>query len=230
MGLIDMELHKAKRAAAERAVSYVKDGMTVGLGTGSTAKYVIEFLGKMVADGLKILGVPTSISTTKLADELSIPLLYDFEKIDLTIDGADEVDPNGNLIKGGGGAMTREKIVAAASSKRIMIVDETKLVQKLGAFPLPVEVLPFGWRFSAKRLAELGCQVNIRMSGGGDVFLTDNHNYILDCRFEKIVEPDALSREINSIPGVLENGLFVKRVQLVVVGDEKGGVREIVFE
>lgn len=224
-----MNLAKAKRAAAERAVSYIRDGMIVGLGTGSTAKYVIEFLGMMVGDGLKIHGVPSSIATEKLAGELSIPLLYDFEKIDLTIDGADEVDPSGNLIKGGGGALTREKIVAAASSKRIIIVDETKLVKKLGASPLAVEVLPFGWRFTEKRLCDLGCQVNIRMSGG-DVFFTDNRNYILDCWFERIVEPDSLSRAINSIPGVLENGLFVKMVQLVVVGDEKGGVREIVFQ
>lgn len=224
-----MSLENAKRAAAKKAVSYVSEGMIVGLGTGSTAKFATELLGQKVASGLKIQGVPSSIATEKLARELGIPLLFDFEEIDVTIDGADEVDREGNLIKGGGGALTREKIVAAASKKRIIIVDETKLVATLGTFPLPVEVLAFGWRCVAKELRSLGCDVSLRKAAGGEVFLTDNQNYILDCRFEEITAPASLAIEINGIPGVVENGLFVKMVHLVVVGEPGGGCRELFF-
>ncbi len=221
-------LQTAKRAAAERAVTYVEEGMIVGLGTGSTAALAIELIGQRVATGLQIQGVPTSIATENLARAKNIPLLLDFEEIDLVIDGADEVDRQGNLIKGGGGALTREKIVAAASRQRIIIVDETKLVLQLGRVPLPVEVLPFGWRGAAKQLQALGCGVSLRKKDR-EAFLTDNQNFILDCAFTKISAPERLAKEINAIPGVVENGLFVGLVSIVVVGQMDGTAREIRF-
>jgi ribose 5-phosphate isomerase A len=223
-----MDIENAKRAAAERAVAFIEDGMLVGLGTGSTAKFAIELIGQKVANGLKIQGVPTSTNTEKLARQNNIPLLLDFETIDITIDGADEVAENGTLIKGGGGALTREKIVAAASREVVIIVDENKLVDQLGMFPLPVEVLPFGWRFAAKQLRMLGCKVGLRQSGE-KISTTDNLNYILDCRFEKIVESTLLAKDINAIPGVVENGLFVNLANVVVVGKMDGTTQEIRF-
>lgn len=221
-------IQKAKQAAAEKAVTYVEEGMLVGLGTGSTAKFAIELIGRKIAQGLKIQGVPTSLETERLAQENRIPLLSDFEQIDLTIDGADEVDERGNLTKGGGGALTREKIVAAASSKLVIIVDRSKLVKQPGVFPLPVEVLPFGCRFVQRQLNRLGCEVRLR-TRANEIYITDNRNYILDCFFETIEDPGRLSQAINNIPGVIENGLFVELTDLVIVGDVGGEVNEIKF-
>lgn len=171
---------EAKRVAAEKAVEYVADGMTVGLGTGSTTAYAIHKLGEMVKQGLKIKAVATSTRSETLAKELGIQLVAfaDIDQIDLTIDGADEVDPEWNLIKGGGGALLREKIVAAASRRLIIIVDESKVVQRLGLFPLPVEVVPFGWELTMRKLADLGYNPRLRTENGKP-YVTDNGNYIL---------------------------------------------------
>lgn len=213
-----------KKMAAEKAVEHVDNGMVIGLGTGSTVKYAIKKLGERVNTGLKIEGIPTSLRTKKLAKELNIPLvdLNDYTEIDLTIDGADEVDSFLNLIKGGGGALTREKIIAYHSKKEIIVVDETKVVKKLGVdFPVPVEVTKFGWNATKKTLEELGCTTELRTIMD-EVYITDNSNYILDCDFGKINEPEVLEKEINSIPGVIENGLFIDLVDEVIVGSKQG--------
>jgi len=220
-----MDSSKAKKAAAERAVSYIQAGMIVGLGTGSTARFAIEKVGQLHSEGVELWGVPTSSETEKLAKENGIPLKQDFTEIDLTIDGADEVDGDGRLIKGGGGALMREKIVAAASKREIIIVDRSKHVEKLGAFPLPVEVLPFGWQWVHTQLTALGGKCTLRKRGGTD-FITDNSNLILDCQFGAIKDPAALAERINAIPGVLENGLFIGLTHTVITGYEDGRVEE----
>jgi ribose 5-phosphate isomerase A len=217
----------AKQAAARHAVTFVQDGMIVGLGTGSTAFYALEALAQRVREGLKIQGVPTSLRTEALARGFGIPLLKDypsFDRVDLTIDGADEVDPSFCAIKGGGGALTREKIIAAASERMVVMVDESKVVAKLGKFPLAVEVLQMGWRVAVRRLEDLGCQAALRRQDDGQPFLTDNGHYIVDCKFGEISAPQELEREINCIPGVVENGLFVGLVDAVVVGFPDGRV------
>lgn len=224
-----MSIEKGKQAAAEHAVSYVKDGMILGLGTGSTAFFAIRKIGEMVQGGLRISGVPTSLQTAALARELSIPLLASFEEIDLTIDGADEVDSNGYLIKGGGGALTREKIVAANSKRRIIVVDYAKRVGVLGKYPLPLEVLPFGYPAVARTVAAMQCTATLRQSGD-ETFITDNGNYILDCGFDRIEDAETLVVELNAIPGVVENGLFVGLCDLLVVGKEDGAIEEVSFE
>ncbi len=213
-----------KKMAAEKAVEHVDNGMVIGLGTGSTVKYAIKKLGEMINTGLKIEGIPTSLRTKKLATEYNIPLvdLNDYTEIDLTIDGADEVDSNLNLIKGGGGALTREKIIAYHSKKEIIVIDETKVVKKLGIdSSVPVEVTKYGWKATKKTLEELGCTAELRTIMD-EVYITDNSNYILDCDFGKINEPEALEKEINSIPGVIENGLFIDLVDEVIVGSKQG--------
>lgn len=217
-----------KKMAAEAAVSRVRDGMVLGLGTGSTTRFAIERLGAMVAEGLDVAGVPTSEATAEQAKSFGITLttLEDHPELDLTIDGADEVDPVLNLIKGMGGALFREKLVALASREIVVIVDESKLVETLGQrTPVPVEVLPFGWRQTSLRLADLGCEPSLREAQGRR-YLTDNSNYILDCSFPPIDEPHGLERRIKQIPGVLENGLFVGIADLVLVG-QAGGVKEM---
>jgi len=216
------KLNQAKRNAAARAVEYVTSGMLVGLGTGSTAAFAIKLISDRIRlEDLSIQGVPTSRATAQLAVEHGIPVLEDFSHVDLTIDGADEVDGAGRLIKGGGGALTREKIVAAASTREIIIVDETKCVQQLGRFPLPVEITPFGRHYAFKRLKDLGCEVSMRQRNGYPI-QTDNGNLIVDCAFNKIVEPARLCDEINVIPGVVENGLFIGLTDLVFVGFKDG--------
>ncbi len=225
-----MKLDRAKKAAAERAVSEVRQGMLVGLGTGSTAAYAIEALAQKVTEGLQIRGVPTSKETERLARKLGLQVTMEFDTIDVTIDGADEVDVAGNLIKGGGGALTREKIVAAASDREVIVVDESKLVERLGRFPLPVEVVRFGWQVARKRLEKLGCEAKLRTTADGRPFVTDNENYIVDCTFGEIAEPDRMQAEINLIPGVVENGLFVSLTSLVVVGSNDGSTRLISFD
>ena len=218
------DVEAQKRAAAEAAVALVKEGSIVGLGTGSTAKYAILKLGDMAQDGFEVRGVPTSIATANLAKEHGIPLtsLEEFPEIDLTIDGADEVDPHLDMIKGMGGALFREKLVAAASKKVAIAVDASKLVKKLGSrVPVPVEVHPFGWKVSKARLEALGGVPELRVAGGATV-RTDNDNYLLDTRFKAIRDPATLEREINNVPGVLENGLFVRLASVVFVADAKG--------
>jgi ribose 5-phosphate isomerase A len=213
-----------KKIAAEKAVERIEDGMLLGIGTGSTVEFAIKKLGTMIKDGLKIQGIPTSIRTKKIAKEYNIPLvdLNDYDEIDLTIDGADEVDSYLNLIKGGGGALTREKIIAFHSKKVIIIVDESKIVKKLGVgVPLPVEVTKFGWNATKKSLKELGCTSELRKIMD-ELYITDNSNYILDCDFGKIEEPEVLENQINSIPGVVENGLFTRLADEVIVGSKQG--------
>lgn len=218
----------SKRIAAERAVEYVKDGMIVGLGTGSTAYWAIQKIGQRVKEGLHIHAIATSAASEELARELGIPLLSfaDIDTIDVTIDGADEVDSHWNLTKGGGGALLREKIVASASKELIIIVDESKIVKQLGAFPLPVEIIPFGYEMTIKKLQKLGAEPVLRKTGD-HVYKTDNGNCIADCRFGKIANPKELNQALNLITGVVDNGLFVEMATHVIVGYMDGSVREL---
>jgi ribose 5-phosphate isomerase A len=219
---------EAKRRAAERAVDFVEDNQVVGLGTGSTTKFAIEAIGRRVQSGLRITGIPTSKNSESLARELGIPLvdLNDVEKINVTIDGADEIDTNFHMIKGGGGALTREKLVALASDTRIIVVDEPKLVTRLGETrALPVEVLPFAWRMSARLLAGLGSKPELRRTGP-TTFVTDNGNYILDCDFGPIADPPSLENRIKLLPGVVECGLFIAIADKVIISfDDRVEVR-----
>lgn len=205
-------------------MSFVRDGQIIGIGTGTTIRYAIEGLGERVKSGLRITGVPTSVQSERFARELGIPLveLNDVEKIDLVIDGADEIDPAFNMIKGGGGALTREKLVAISAKERIVIVDNSKLVHRLGvAFPLPVEVLPFAWRLSQRLLGSLGCDARLRRTEGG-VFETDNGNFILDCRFDGIADAPEMEKRIKLTAGVIECGLFIGLADTVIIGTENG--------
>ena len=221
-----------KELAGRRAVEFVKDGMVVGLGTGSTATFAIKALGERVANGLQILAISTSEASTRLASQLGIEV-QSFEEepvIDLTIDGADEVDRDLNLIKGLGGALLREKIVAAATTRLIIIVDSSKLVHKLGTrCPLPVEVIPFGWPLAQRHLMDHGIRAELRKLPSGDEPLeTDNGNFILDCHFPHGIDDAATTEQrINAIPSVVENGLFVGLTDLVIVAEESGECRLI---
>ena len=219
----------AKKRAAEHAVEMVREGNIVGLGTGSTAKFAIERLGQLVRGGLSIKGVPTSIATERLAQKQGIPLieLNDIDQIDITIDGADEIDPAFDMIKGGGGALTREKLVALSSTKRVILVDESKLVSKLGqSHLLPVEVLPFAWRMAQHALEKLGAAATLRMRDDKPLF-TDNGNYILDCGFGIIDNARKLEAEIKLLPAVIECGLFIGIADILVIGfEDRVEVRE----
>jgi len=223
----------AKFVSAKRAVDFVEDGMRVGLGTGSTAAWMVRCLGELVReDGLKITGVPTSTRTADLARKMGIKVasLDEVKWLDLTIDGADEVDPDLNLIKGGGGAHLQEKIVATASDRMVVITDASKQVERLGAFPLPVEVIPFGWQ-TTKALVEetlagldvMGTATAIRLNGDAP-YVTDEGNYILDLHLGRIANPRQVSLVLNQIPGVVENGLFIDICDIVVVGHSDGRV------
>jgi ribose 5-phosphate isomerase A len=219
-----------KRAAAARAVEYIKDGMKVGLGTGTTAEAFLEALGPCLKDGLKIVGTPTSERTAAKARELGIALdtLENLALLDLTVDGTDEADHDLNLIKGGGGALLREKIVAASSKRMIVIAEEAKLVAKLGRFPLPVEVVPFAHPTTARRIAAVakslgyaGLKPALRAKDG-TVFVTDNGNHIYDCAFGAIENVPALAAALSMIPGVVEHGLFVGLATTLLLGGDKG--------
>ncbi|MDG2063537.1 MAG: ribose-5-phosphate isomerase RpiA [SAR324 cluster bacterium] len=217
-----------KQRAAEAAVEYVKDGMIVGLGTGSTTEFAVKKLGERVRDGLAIRGIPTSDVTKVQAEEEGIPLI-DFSEtmyIDLTIDGADEIDVNLNMIKGGGAALLREKIVASASKEEIIIVSHEKFVKQLGSFPLPVEVIPFGWQVIFNQLETLGGSPDLRLKQGQPL-LTDQGNYIIDCRFRQILDAAQLEQRLNMIPGVVENGLFTGLcTRMIMAEGEKIVVKE----
>ncbi len=227
MSLID-EHAQLKRAAAHRALEYVRDGMTVGLGTGSTAEYALEGLAERVAGGLRIVGVPTSEKTADMARGLGITLstLEECPEIDVTIDGADEVDlATLHVIKGRGGALLREKIVALSSKEEILIVDGGKIVSKLGAHdPVPVEVVAFGWSRARKQLEALGCDPQLRKSQDGAPYRTDSGNYLLDCRFPSIADPPTLAARIKSITGVVEHGLFIDIATRIIIA-RPGGVQ-----
>ncbi|HEY3420035.1 MAG TPA: ribose-5-phosphate isomerase RpiA [Methanomassiliicoccales archaeon] len=217
-----------KRRAAEKAVHFIEDGMTLGLGTGSTTFFAIEAIGKLVDDGYNLRGVPTSVASEEQALKCGIPLvsLDDVDRIDLTIDGADEVDDELNLIKGMGGALLREKMVAYASKQEIIIVDSGKLVKTLGTkSPLPIEVTRFGHGLTARNIRALGCVPELK--GGDKPFITDNGNYIYNCRFERIDDPVSLERKLKSIPGVVETGLFLGlATKAVVAYDDRTVVLE----
>jgi ribose 5-phosphate isomerase A len=213
-------MEELKKMAAERAVRYIKDGMAIGLGTGSTTRYAIEEIGKLVKEGIKIIGIPTSIKTEKIASRFGISISELDDQIDLTIDGADEVDAKLNLIKGKGGALLREKMVARNSKREIIIVDESKMATIL-SLPLPIEIAKFGWRATKRRIEELGGKANLRKDKNAP-FITDNGNYIIDCDFGEISEPKKLSEKINLIPGVVENGLFINMADEVIIGTRKG--------
>lgn len=218
-----------KRLAAERAAEDVKSGMKIGIGTGSTAEHLVRALGRMVGEGVDIVGVPTSERTADLARELGVPLatLKDVPELDLTIDGADEIDPALNLIKGGGGAHLREKIVAAASKRMVVIADHTKLVSCLGKFPLPIEVVPFGLRATTATvrqvLDDLGLSGKLAMRGGDDhPFVTDGGHYILDAHLERIPDVPGLAAALAEIPGVVEHGLFTDLAKVAYVAGPDG--------
>src|SRR5207237_1787965 len=217
---------RLKCAAAERALDFVENGMVLGLGTGSTAAFFIEQLATRVAQGLAIIGIPTSERSAAQARQLGIPLasFAGHQRIDLAIAGADEVQHTTlDLIKGRGGALLREKIVAAVSRRFIVIVDEDKLVDRLGTTgALPVEVAQFGWEATGARLEELDARPELRRAGSGEPFVTDGGNFILDCLFASIEDPAETERRINSIVGVVENGLFVGRSSAVIVASQGG--------
>ena len=209
-----------KKAAARASLAFVRDGDIVGLGSGSTAEYAVRYLGERVQAGLKIRGIPTSQRTRELAESVGIPLgtLQEFPEIDVAIDGADEIDPELQLIKGGGGALLREKIVASASKRMVVIADSTKRVQILGKFPLPVEVISLAEPLLTKKITALGASVQLRHYAYGNPFVTDEGHHILDCQFGEIPDPRGLARQLDSLPGVVEHGLFVDMATVALIG------------
>lgn len=219
----------AKQLAAMRAVDFIENGMTVGIGTGSTAAFAIEAIGEKIRKGISICAVASSLRSEKLAKDAGIDLIpfSKVQTIHIYIDGADEVDKDYNLIKGGGGALLREKILAFHAQQFVVIVDSSKLVQHLGKFPLPVEVTKFAWELTLHQLQTLGCHAHLRCNKN-EIYCTDNGNYIIDCAFEKIEEPQQVHNQINAIPGVVENGLFLKSmVSKLVAGYDSGQIVEI---
>jgi len=223
-------MDELKRQAAARALDEVRDGMRLGLGTGSTARHFVELLGERLRAGLKVVGVPTSEATRADALRLGIPLttLDEIDRLDLTVDGADEVDPALDLIKGGGGALLREKIVASASDRMIVIADESKWVEALGRFPLPVEVIPFGIaatrRAMARAFAESGVSgpIEIRKARNGHVFVTDGGHWIVDAHLGRIQDARRLAKLLSNIPGVVEHGLFVGLAGTAILAGAQG--------
>lgn len=228
-----MAYEREKENAALAAMDFVEDGMTVGLGTGSTAKFFVEMLAEEVADGLMVRCVPTSEETRRLADSLGVPLLpiEQVDRIHLTVDGADEVDGKAQLIKGGGAALLREKIIANASDLMVVIADPSKEVEVLGAFPLPVEVTPFGYTITAKKAFDalkasgvLRPRIDVRTSAGNKPVVTDGGNYILDCHCSVIPDAPKAARLLSSVPGVVEHGLFIGLARTVIIGREESAM------
>ena len=219
----------AKEVAARAALAYVKDGMKLGLGTGSTAVHFLRLLGERIkAEGLQVVGVPTSERSRALAIEGGIPLceLADVEALDLGVDGADETDPDLNIIKGGGGALVREKLVASAYRQFIVVCDSSKLKTQLGAYPVPVAIVPFGWQTTQRRLETLGSQAILRTTGSGAPYLTDDGLYILDIHFGQLPNAPETARAMKAMVGVVEVGLFIGMATKVIAGYEDGRVEE----
>ncbi|UPT64552.1 MAG: ribose-5-phosphate isomerase RpiA [Hyphomonadaceae bacterium JAD_PAG50586_4] len=222
----------AKFNAAQAALAYIKDGMVIGLGTGSTSAHFVRLLGDKVRQGLRVKGVPTSEATRNLAEQVGVPLIEisQVTAIDVDVDGADEIDPQFRLIKGGGGALLREKIVAAASKRVVVIADETKWVETLGAFPLPVEVTRFGFALTAQRIKEAlqatgceGVEAALRVSGkANEPVITDGGNYIIDAHAKRIPDANALAAALQQIAGVVEHGIFIGLAHVVILGKAKG--------
>ena len=215
------ELNNEKKAAAEKAVEFIESGMLVGLGTGSTVRFLIESLAEKIKNGLDIKAISTSNATSRFAESLGIAVLNfsDVDEIDLTIDGADEVDPNLNGIKGGGGALLNEKIVASSSKINIWMVDSTKRVERLGKFPLPIEVVPFGANHTFNKLLSLGYNPKFR-SADGNNYVTDGNHFIIDLQLNKIEKPEKLNNKLLLIPGVVETGLFLEICDMLIISAE----------
>ena len=229
---------EAKRAAAVKAIeTFLREGMTIGLGSGTTSRWFVRILGERVRSGLRVAGVPSSKSTGELAKEVGVPLadLNDVDQLDLTIDGADEIDAKGRMIKGGGASLLWEKIVAYASRKMVAIVDESKIVEHLGRFPLAVEVIPFGWRSTERNLRNLFkdtglSDVQIGLRGGLEKpLVTDSGHYLLDCHLREVLDPEKLAVELNQVPGVVEHGLFIGIATDSVVGHANGQTEVVSF-
>lgn len=225
-----MNADALKRESARRALDYVKPGMRLGLGTGSTAAHFVDLLAEKMRGGLQVVGVPTSEATRRQAEGLGIPLttLDETPELDLTVDGADELDASLRLIKGGGGALLREKIVAAASKQMIVVADESKAVAELGRFPLPVEVIDFGLEATRRAIAaisaEAGCrgELKLRQKADGHVFVTDQGHVILDAHFGRIPDPVALAKGLAQVPGVVEHGLFIGLATRAILAGSEG--------
>jgi len=225
-----MSADSYKRAAAARAVEFVRSGMRLGLGTGSTAAHFVELLAERVRAGLDVIAVPTSEATRALATRLGIALttLDDAPELDLTVDGADEIGPDLTLIKGGGGALLREKIVAAASSEMIVIADETKWVPVLGRFPLPIEIVPFGATVTRRAVEAAAAEAGgagrapLRLNRDGHAFVTDGGHWLLDAQLQRIADPRALASKLSAIPGVMEHGLFIGLARAAIVAGPDG--------
>lgn len=222
-----MSFEVSKKAAAQAAVGFVEEGMIVGLGTGSTSLLMVQLLAERVAGGLKIQAVATSEAIAAEARRQGLSLVEEypnFQRVDLTLDGADEADGEGRLIKGGGGALLREKLVATASTRLVIMIDESKRVQELGQnWPVPVEIVPFGWSRLQKRIEELGAEVRLRQKDG-QTFRTDHGNYIFDCRFGPMAEPEKIHAALIQLTGVVETGLFLGLTNTLVTGCESGEV------
>ena len=225
-----MDIEAQKRQAAALAVDWVRPGMRLGLGTGSTARHFVALLAERVRGGLDVVGVATSEATRADAERQGVPLttLDDISELDLTVDGADEIDPDLSLIKGGGGALLREKVVAAASARMVVIADESKWVSALGRFPLPVEVVPFGSaavrRAVEAAAAAAGCpgQALLRCDKDGHAFVTDGGHWILDAMLSRIADPKLLAKRLSSVPGVVEHGLFIGMAQAAILAGPAG--------
>jgi ribose 5-phosphate isomerase A len=215
------DLTHEKKAAAHAGIHYIESGMVVGLGSGSTASEFIKLLGERVQAGLQIRGIPTSANSHRLATSLGIPLVTfrDVSQIDVSVDGADEIDPHLRLIKGHGGALLREKIVATATRRFVVIADHTKLVTVLGTMALPVEVISFAEPLLIRRISALGADVALRLEPDGKPFITDEGNHILNCEFGEIRDPEKLGAELDHIPGIVEHGLFVGLATVALVAD-----------
>lgn len=211
-----------KQVAAQEAASRIKDGMVIGIGSGSTVNEMLRFLAKRIeAEGIRVSGIPSSLKTERLAKELEIPLttFAVHQKVDIAIDGTDEVDSNLYLIKGGGGSLVREKMVDMVADKFIVIADQSKMVKQLGNVAVPVEIVPYGWQATEKRLEQIGCQTNLRYRNG-EIFVSDNQNYIIDCKFNEIKEPARLHESIKRLVGVVETGIFTDMVHETIIVDQ----------